>query len=155
MRSKLAVFILGVALAAVTARAQNQITNWEFDQQIAPTDDRWFMWDGGNFTGLFIVENAGMSGRYAMKVDIGTGSFDPLQIFRSFLKLEQGKKYYISFLAKAVAPRPMTVGLQARSVHNWVMYWQTDVQLTTQVQTFTFEYTHTEQTVGGTGSFNS
>jgi hypothetical protein len=57
-----------------------------------------------------------MSGRYAMKVDIGGGSLDPLQFFHSFLKLEHAQKYYISFMAKAAAPRPMTVGLEARDL---------------------------------------
>jgi hypothetical protein len=65
MRNKLVASVIVVALWAVAAPAQNQITNWEFDQGIAPLSDRWFVWQGANFTGpgLTVVENAGLSGR--------------------------------------------------------------------------------------------
>ena len=153
MRTKFVASVIVVALWAVTAPAQNQVPNWEFDQQVNLTTI-WNLWQAANFTGITIVEGAGLSGRYAMKVDCA-GALDPMQFFRSYLKLEQGKKYYISFMAKAVAPRPISVGLEARALYNWVTYWQTDIQLTTEAQTFNFTYTHTGATVGGTGIFDS
>jgi regulation of enolase protein 1 (concanavalin A-like superfamily) len=155
MRSKWMTSILILGLSAVAAQAQNQIPNWEFDQPATLTSI-WNLWRAENFTGLSIVEGAKLSGRYAMKVDIGTGAIDVLQIFRSYLKLEQGQKYYISFMAKADAPRPVTVQLQARTLYNWQVYWvQANVQLTTEPKTFNYEYTHTGATVGGTGVFNN
>ena len=153
MRTKFVASVIVVALWAVTAPAQNQVPNWEFDQQVNLTTI-WNLWQTANFTGITIVEGAGLSGRYAMKVDCA-GALDPMQFFRSYLKLEQGKKYYISFMAKAVAPRPISVGLEARALYNWVTYWQTDIQLTTEAQLFNFTYTHTGATVGGTGTFDS
>jgi hypothetical protein len=155
MRSRLAISVIVVGLLVTTANAQNQIPNWEFDEPMNLTDI-WLLWQGEHFNGLSIVEGAGLSGRYAMKIDIGDGPLDPLQIFRAYLKLEQGVTYTISFMAKADAPRTVTVQLQARSLHSWQVYWQeANLQLTTEPQTFTFEYTHTGATVGGTGVFNS
>jgi hypothetical protein len=154
MRNKLTAFAAVVVLATVTAEAQNQIPNWEFDQQVTLTS-LWNLWESPNFTGLTIVEGARLSGRNAMKIDIAGGTLDPLLVFRSYLKLEQGKKHYISFMAKADAPRPVELLVQARALHNWQVYWSQTIQLTTQPQTFNFEYTHTGSTVGGTGVFNS
>jgi regulation of enolase protein 1 (concanavalin A-like superfamily) len=154
MRNKLVAFVAVVVLATVTAQAQNQIPNWEFDQQVTLTS-LWNLWESPNFTGLTIVEGAGLSGRNAMKIDIGTGSLDPLLVFRSYLKLEQGKIHYISFIAKADAPRSVSLIVQARTLYNWQVYWSQTIQLTTEPQTFNFEYTHTGATVGGTGIFNS
>jgi regulation of enolase protein 1 (concanavalin A-like superfamily) len=153
MRTKFVASVIVVALWAGAAPAQNQVPNWEFDQQVNLTTI-WNLWQAASFTGITIVEGAGLSGRYAMKVDCA-GALDPMQFFRSYLKLEQGKKYYISFMAKAVAPRPISVGLEARALYNWVTYWQADIQLTTEAQLFNFTYTHTGATVGGTGTFDS
>ena len=154
MRSKFVAFVIVVALSVVTARAQNQIPNWEFDESVTLTS-LWNLWQSENFTGISTVQGAKLSGRNAMKIDIGTGSLDPLLVFRSYLKLEQGKTHYISFMAKADAPRPVTLLVQARTLHNWQVYWAQDIQLTTEPQTFNFEYTHTGATVGGTGVFDS
>ncbi len=154
MRSKLAVFVIAVALAAVTAHAQNQIPNWEFDQQVTLTS-LWNLWESPNFTGLSIVQDAKLSGRNAMKIDIAGTDLDPLLVFRSYLKLEQGKKHYISFMAKADAPRSVELLVQARTLYNWRVYWSGTIQLTPEPKTFNFEYTHTDATVGGTGVFNS
>ncbi|UCC99830.1 MAG: carbohydrate binding domain-containing protein, partial [Phycisphaerales bacterium] len=147
--------VLLVGLLGATAVAQNQILNWEFDEPM-DLDDVWNFWRSEHFASVSIVEGAGLSGKYAMKIDIGTGPFDPLQVFQSNLMLEQGATYTISFMAKADAPRTVTVQLQARSNHSpaWYVYWQeADLQLTTEPQTFTFEYTHTGATVGGTSDW--
>jgi len=140
---------------AGTADAQNQIPNWEFDQPTGDLTTIWYLWTPENFNGLSIVQDAALSGENAMKVDIGTGSSDPLLVFRGFLKLEQGVTYTISFVAKADAPRTFNVQLQARTLYNWQVYWiESNLELTTEPQTFTFQYTHTGPTVGGTGNFN-
>jgi len=154
MRSKLVAFAIVLALAAVTVQAQNQVPNWEFDEQVTLTS-LWNLWESPNFTGITIVQGAKLSGRYAMKIDIAGTDLDPLLVFRPYLKLEQGKKHYISFMAKADAPRPVTLLVQARSLHSWQVYWSQDIQVTTEPQLFSFEYTHTGATVGGTGIYNS
>ncbi len=150
-----AVAMFGLAVPA--GHAQNQIRNWEFDEPLViGAGNHWFLWQTANFTDLSIVEDAGLSGRYAMKVDIAPGAASPLQVIQSHLKLEQGVTYTISFMAKADAPRTVTVRLQGRTLYNWQVFWvQGNIQLTTPPQTFTFEYTHTGPTVGGTGDFNS
>jgi len=147
--------LLCVALCAGVVQGQNQILNWEFDEPTDPTTI-WGWWRGEHFDSLTIVEGAGLSGPYAMKVDIGTGPLDPLQIIHHRLELKQDATYTISFMAKADAPRTVTVQLQSRdgSSPSWWVYWQeADLQLTTEPQTFTFEYTHTDATVGGTGDW--
>jgi hypothetical protein len=117
----------------------------------------WHIWQGPNFNGLSIVEGAGLSGPYAMKIDIADGPVDPLQVFQSNLELKQGVTYTISFMAKADAPRTISVGLQTRtnSPQQWWVYWQeADIELTTEPQLFSFEYTHTGADDGGTAAFN-
>jgi hypothetical protein len=148
--------ILGLWLSGTVAEAQNQIQNWEFDVPMN-LDDVWNFWRSENFTSITIVEGAGLSGQYAMKVDIEPGPPDPLLVFQSNLGLEQGATYTISFMAKADAPRTVNVQLQARSdsAQPWHVYWIETVDLTTEPQTFTFEYTHQDATVGGTGVFNN
>jgi len=153
MHRKLVAFVIVIALSAVTAQAQNQIPNWEFDEQVTLTS-LWNLWRSENFTGISTVQGAKLSGRNAMKIDIG-GPIDTLLVFRSYLKLEQGKTHYISFMAKADAPRSVTLLVQARTLYNWQVYWAQDIQLTTEPQMFNFQYTHTGATVGGTGIFNN
>ena len=149
------VLLLGLWLSGTVAEAQNQIRNWEFDVPMN-LDDVWNFWRSENFTSITIVEGAGLSGQYAMKVDIEPGPPSPLLVFQSNLGLEQGATYTISFMAKADAPRTVNVQLQARSdsAQPWRVFWIETVDLTTEVQTFTYQYTHTDATVGGTGIFN-
>jgi len=151
-------FMAVLGLFGVAAEAQNQIRNWEFDEPLDTTGatGHWWMWEEQNFTGLSVVEGEGLSGRNALKVDINEGGAGSLQVIQSFLTLEQGTTYTISFMAKADAPRTVTVLLQGRTLHNWQVFWvQGGIELTTEPQTFTFEYTHTGATVGGTGVFDS
>ncbi len=153
------VLVLGLSLTNVT-NAQNQIRNWEFDEPFvtgggSDPDTNWWLWEEGNFTGLSVVQETGLSGDNAMKVEIPAGASDPLEVYQSFLKLEQGVTYTISFMAKADAPRTISVNLMGRTLHSWQTFWiESDIQLTTEPQIFTFEYTHTGATVGGTGTFD-
>ncbi|MHC4354216.1 MAG: carbohydrate binding domain-containing protein, partial [Planctomycetota bacterium] len=130
------VLVLGLLLSGNVANAQNQIKNWEFDVPMN-LDDVWNFWRSENFTSITIVEGAGLSGQYAMKVDIEPGPPSPLLVFQSNLGLEQGATYTISFMAKADAPRTVNVQLQARSnsPQPWRVFWIETVDLTTEVQT--------------------
>jgi hypothetical protein len=147
---------LMLCMSGTVADAQNQISNWEFDEPLViGTEGDWWMWESVNFTGLFVVQDAALSGENALHVAIPDGASGSLQIYHSYLKLEQGVTYTISFMAKADAPRTITVRLMGRTLYNWQTFWsQTGVQLTTEPQTFTFQYQHTGATVGGTGNFN-
>ena len=153
--------ILILALSGTVAYAQNQIRNWEFDEPLViggggNIATNWWMWESANFTGLSVVQGAALSGENAMRVAIPPGASGSLQIYQSMLKLEQGVTYTISFMARADAPRTITVRLQGRSTNNWTTFWsQSGIQLTTAPQTFTFQYQHTGATVGGTGNYNN
>ena len=155
------VLILGLWLPGKAAVAQNQIRNWEFDEMPFVTDNgwttnnHWWMWESVNFTGLFVVQDAALSGENAMWVAIPDGASGSLQVYQSHKELVQDETYTISFMAKADAPRTITVRLQGRVNNNWTTYWeQGGIQLTTESQTYTFEFTHTGPTVGGTGNFD-
>jgi len=153
-------FVLVFGLSGMPAIAQNQIRNWEFDEPFVTggggnLDTHWWLWEAANFTGLSVVQGAGLSGDNAMMVAIPPGATGSLQVYQSFMVLEQGVTYTISFMAKADAPRTINVRLMGRTLYNWQTFWgQTGIQLTTEPQTFTFEYEHTGETVGGTGVFN-
>ncbi|MBN2317090.1 MAG: carbohydrate binding domain-containing protein, partial [Sedimentisphaerales bacterium] len=153
-------FILILGLLGMPAVAQNQIRNWEFDETFVTggggdMSTNWWLWEAANFTGLSVVQGAGLSGDNAMMVAIPAGASGSLQVYQSFLVLEQGVTYTISFMAKADEPRTINVRLMGRTLYNWRTFWgQTGIQLTTEPQTFTFQYEHTEETVGGTGVFN-
>jgi hypothetical protein len=148
--------VLGLWLSGTVAVAQNQIRNWEFDEPlVVGVDGHWWMWESANFTGLSIVQGAALSGENAMQVAIPDGAAGSLQVYHSFLELEQGVTYTISFMARADAPRTITVRLMGRTLYNWQTFWsQSEIQLTAEPQTYTFEYQHTGETVGGTGVFN-
>jgi hypothetical protein len=153
-------FVLLLSLALESpANAQNQFRNWEFDEPFVTggggnTDTQWWLWQSEN-AALSVVQGAGLSGNNALKVDTSPGILDPMQLISSYLKLEQGVTYVISFMAKADTERTVSIKLQGRTDNDWQVYWaQGGLQLTTEPQTFTFEYTHTGPTVGGTGNFN-
>jgi len=146
------VSLLSVVLVG-TADAQNQIRNWEFDEPMDPLDV-WLIWTSDNFDSLSIVDDAALSGKNAMKVDFVAGASGSMLVFQAYLELLQGATYTISFMAKADAPRTANVQLQGRATNNWQVYWIETVDLTTEPQTFTYEYTHTGTTLGGTGIFD-
>ena len=154
-------FVLVLGLSGMPANAQNQIRNWEFDEPFVTggggnLDTQWWLWEAANFTGLSVVHGAALSGENALQVAIPPGASGSLQVYQSFLKLEQGVTYTISFMARADAPRTITVRLMGRTLYNWQTFWtQTGIQLTTEPQTYTFAYEHTGDTVGGTGIFNN
>ena len=146
------VSVLSIVLVNV-AGAQNQIRNWEFDEPGVPLDV-WLIWTSDNFDSLSIVDDAALSGKNAMKVDFVPGASGSMLVFQAYLELLQGATYTISFMAKADAPRSADVQLQGRATNNWQVYWIESVDLTTEPQTFTYEYTHTGPTLGGTGIFD-
>ena len=149
----LPVFVAALGLAGAIAHADNQLRNWEFDEPLA--GDNWWLWETTDFERVEPVPDTTMSGDMSLRIVIPDGAAGSLQLIQSYLELVQGETYYISFMARADAPRTISSMLLSRSTYNWAQYWlAAGIELTTQVQTFTFEYTHTGPTVGGTGNFN-
>ncbi len=154
------VLVLGLWLSGTVVNAQNQIRNWEFDEPFVTggggdVNTNWWLWESANFTGLSVVQGAALSGENALQVAMPPGATGSLQVYQSFLKLEQGVTYTISFMARADAPRTVTVMLMGRTLHNWQTFWtQAGIELTTEPQTYTYQYEHTGATVGGTGVFD-
>ena len=149
----LPVFVAALGMAGAITHADNQLRNWEFDEPLAA--DNWWLWETTDFERVEPVPDTTMSGDMSLRIVIPDGAAGSLQLIQSYLELVQGETYYISFMARADAPRTISSMLLGRTTHNWAQYWLApSIELTTQVQTFTFEYTHTGPTVGGTGNFN-
>jgi F5/8 type C domain/Carbohydrate binding domain len=147
----IAILVVLGASGAV-ARADNQLRNWEFDEPLAA--ENWWLWETGDFERVEPVADESMSGDMSLRVVIPDGAAGSLQLIQSYLGLAEGETYYISFMARADEPRSISTMLLGRSTNDWATYWRMDVELTTAVQTFTYEFTHTGPTVGGTGNFN-
>lgn len=146
-------FTVALAIGTPVAQADNQLRNWEFDEPLAA--ENWWLWQATDFERVEPVADETMSGDMSLRIVIPDGAAGDLQLIQSYLELVQGETYYISFMARADEPREISMMLLARTTHNWAQYWfQGSIQLTPEVQTFTFEYTHTGPTVGGTGNFN-
>ncbi|UCD53337.1 MAG: discoidin domain-containing protein [Phycisphaerales bacterium] len=143
--------VLGAGVPMV--RADNQLRNWEFDEPLAA--ENWWLWQAGDFERVEPVPDESMSGDMSLRIVIPDGAGGDLQLIQSYLELVQGETYYISFMARADEPRIITMMLLGRTTHNWAQFWfMGNIELTTEVQTFTYEYTHSGPTVGGTGNFN-
>lgn len=104
-------------------------------------------WDIQNHSGangtITAVENSDMSGSYALKIcatNTGTANWH-VQI-RQNAPFETGKKYEISFMAKADATRSMAVAVQQEG-GSWTTHFQNNVSLTTEPQSFSFEFNST------------
>jgi hypothetical protein len=134
---------------SVASGQENQIVNGEFDDDL----NGWDPYGGTGFN-LEVVQDAGLSGNNAIMIDItdasaGTaigidqGGFTT----ESNFELMQGQTYPIGFMAKAEQDREMLVLLQAykEDTGGWPEFWSTTVQLTTEPQSFSFEYLHTDE----------
>ncbi len=135
--------------SSIASGQENQIVNGEFDDGLNGWD--WYGADGFN---LEVVQDAGLSGNNAIMIDVsdasaGTsigieqGGFTT----ESNFELVQGQTYPIGFMAKAEQDREMVVLFQAykEDTGQWPTFWITTVQLTTEPQTFSFEYLHEDE----------
>jgi hypothetical protein len=144
---------VALGLGSALVHADNQIRNWEFDEPIAA--DNWWLWETADFERVEPVPDETMSGDMSLRIVIPDGAAGSLQLIQSYLELVEGETYYISFMGRADEPRTISMMLLGRTTHNWARFWfAPGIELTTRTQTFTFEYTHTGPTVGGTGNFN-
>jgi len=151
----LPVCVVALGMIGAVAHADNQLRNWEFDEPLAGAGANWWLWETADFERVEPVPDETMSGGMSLRIVIPDGAAGSLQLIQSYLELVQGETYYISFMGRADAPRTVAMMLLGRTTHNWNRFWfVADIALTTEVQTFTFEYEHTGPTVGGTGNFN-
>lgn len=104
-------------------------------------------WDIQNHSGangtITAIENTDMSGSYALQIcasSTGTANWH-VQV-RQNAPFVAGKKYEISFKAKADAPRNIAVAVQQEG-GSWTTHFQNDVSLTTEPQSFSFEFSPT------------
>jgi RHS repeat-associated protein len=123
------------ATSAVTVAASGTVTsvNGEFD---SGTNG----WSFVNTTGsgsFNVVTGAGLSGTNALFVDVANTDNGNASLKASSslpFRIESGKTYEISFMAKAQSARTATVAING--ITSNVDYWSNTVNLTTTAQTF-------------------
>ncbi|OQY08665.1 MAG: hypothetical protein B6I29_05120 [Marinitoga sp. 4572_148] len=123
------------------------LNNSSFDEMIVDNEkdpSHWFVWQASTYkiSGARVSDLEVKDGYIAITVaDPGADTWH-IQ-FDQDVKLEKGKTYVFSFKAKADAPRK----INAKILQNhdpYTNYFAKTVDLTTEWQTFTFEYTHPE-----------
>lgn len=104
-------------------------------------------WDIQNHSGangtITAIANSDMSGSYALKIcasNTGTSNWH-VQV-RQNAPFVADKKYEISFMAKADAPRSIAVAVQQEG-GAWTTHFQNNADLTTNPQSFSFEFNPT------------
>jgi len=124
---------------------ENQIVNGEFDDGL----NGWGQYGAAGFT-IEVVHGAGLSGSNAAVLEVTDASATTMiGLPQSGLLLEPGVTYPIGFTAKAEQDREIVVLVQTnRNNASWFDQVTQRVQLSTQVQTFTLEYTHTGEALG-------
>ncbi|MBP7052894.1 MAG: carbohydrate binding domain-containing protein [Phycisphaerae bacterium] len=123
---------------------QNQIQNAEFDSGL----DSWFLYGGAGFT-ADVVSDARLSGANAALLDVTDPSVASIGIAQGNLKFERGKKYPIGVTARADKEREMVILIQLYKpeVPTWVDIVLERPALTTEPQTFLYEYTHNDDSM--------
>ncbi len=119
----------------------NMITNGQFDMGTTAWD---LQINAGAAATLEAVTGAGMSGPKAIRIcpeNAGTENWH-IQL-RQLVPISNGKKYSISFLAKADQNRTIDVAIQ-HDADPYTTHFEEHVTLTDEVQTFEFEFTSTE-----------
>jgi mannan endo-1,4-beta-mannosidase len=123
----------------------NILTNGEFDNDTTG----WGIYNTGTANGQFsVVTGAGMSGNNALKIcstNPGTENWY-VQVTQP-APFVAGKKYEISFIAKADTARAINIGLQQEG-DKWTTHYGQYIELTASPQlfTFTFEPTVSDET---------
>jgi len=110
------------------------------DQQNRP--DEWFIWQAGDWgISPAKVSAYGVREGYAYITLSNTGTETWHIQFNQWVGLKRGKVYTITFRAKADTPR--TINVKILQNHDpWINYFARTVELGTDWQIFTFEYTH-------------
>ncbi len=145
------------AVVRVTPGDVNMVTNSEFNSGTTG----WVLgdWSGPGYTSggntFSSVTGAGLSGTNALYVDVvnnNAGSWTLQPYSNLNFKLEVGKTYEISFMAKAQSARTMDAALRGEQTNS--DFWYTNVNLTTSAQTFgPYQFTCRDHTVTANNSF--
>ena len=103
---------------------------------------------GAGFT-VSVVPSARLSGPNAALIDVTDASVASIGIAQGNLKFERGKKYPVGLMAKADKPREMVILIQLYKPEGptWTDIVLQHVSLTTEPQTFVFEYTHNDDSM--------
>ncbi|MBN2594322.1 MAG: carbohydrate binding domain-containing protein [Sedimentisphaerales bacterium] len=143
---RLVFFLVAFGFCNTIASGQeNQIVNGEFDDDL----NGWRYYGSAGFS-LQVVQDAGLSGTNAIMIDVSDASAGTAIGFAQGghndenLELIQGQTYPIGFMAKAEQDREMIVLFQIYNpeIPQWLTPWDETVQLTTEPQSFSFEYLH-------------
>jgi hypothetical protein len=133
IRSAVIIWAL-ILLGSTCWGIENQIINGEFDDGIEP----WQKSAGDGFT-IEVVQDAGLSGLNALKIDISdVNAQESIIISQSNLVLERGATYRIGFTAKADSDRQIGVILEEDG--SWAYAWHEWIDLKQTPQAFIFEY---------------
>jgi hypothetical protein len=127
---------------------ENQIVNGEFDDDL----NGWRFYGADGFD-LQVVQDADLSGTNAIMIDVSDASAGTaIGVAQGGyndenLELIQDETYPIGFIAKAEQEREMVLLLQIYKpeIPQWLTTLETTVQLTTEPQTFSFEYLHEDE----------
>ncbi|MCX5645798.1 MAG: discoidin domain-containing protein [Phycisphaerae bacterium] len=122
----------------------NQVQNPEFDNGLVS----WGLYGASGFT-VSVVSGARLSGPNAALIDVTDPSVTSIGIAQGNLKFERGKKYPIGVTAKADKEREMVILIQLYKPEgpSWIDIVLQRVSLTTEPQTFLFEYTHNDDSM--------
>jgi hypothetical protein len=123
---------------------ENQIQNPEFDNGLVS----WGLYGASGFT-VSVVSGARLSGPNAALIDVTDPSVTSIGIAQGGFKFERGKKYPIGVTAKADKEREMVLLIQLYKPEgpSWIDIVLEHVSLTTEPQTFLFEYTHNDDSM--------
>lgn len=124
----------------------NYIDNTKYDEnlQVKSEDSRW---EFKTAMGGAATATHNGSEFTIQTTNKGTADYS-VQLVHWNLPIEQGKKYQLSFKAKAAAERTMKVAVQAPD-RNWIQYLKEKVvDLTTEEQTFTYDFEMTNLSDG-------
>jgi len=132
----------------IASGQENQIINGEFDDDL----NGWRFY-GANGFNLEVVQDADLSGSNAIMIDVSDASAGTAIGFAqggyndANLELIQDQTYPIGFMVKAEQEREMVLLLQIYKpeIPQWLTTLETTVQLTTEPQTFSFEYLHEDE----------
>ncbi|MGC3945456.1 MAG: Ig-like domain-containing protein [Chryseolinea sp.] len=142
----------GTSTITVIGAGANMIANPEFDSGMS----NWYITDvaGTPANSSSVVQNASLSGANALYVDIANTNVDiwRYQVFTTLAaRLEVGKNYRISFMAKSQANRNLTATLCGSSSN--MNYSYNTVAVTTAAQTFSVNFTCSDANVNNEGGF--
>jgi hypothetical protein len=131
-----------VLCGSIAIGQENQVVNGEFDDAL----NSWNSYGAAGFT-FEVVQDAGLSGNNAVMIDVTNASAAAsigINQMGLGLELVQGETYPIGFTAKAEQEREMIMLFQIYKpeIPQWMTPMEVTVQLTTDPQTFTFEYLH-------------